>query len=219
MFNSCRWLLWSSLSFMFATLTGCDILPWTADELRSALSQEPFVQKPVERAWIAEPTAQIVLERSLPRLSEQRILLPNHTVVSGDNAIYLTARRMNAASAGRLEPERLFNALEKSATAPFMAFDDLSFSSRTDELGVLNWAVWTNNAGLNCVLAFRRLDETTRVLPRGVAYIDMVLRNCIHGTVEEALVPALPEHAGFSAGSTPDNRGPQMLSPLAGPRP
>lgn len=219
MIYSCRRLLWPFLSLIWLSLTGCELLPWTAGELQSSLSQEPFVQKPMERAWLGVPTAEIVLERSLHSISEQRILLPNHTALPGDNAIYLTARRMNAASAGRLDPERLFNALEKSATAPFKAFDDLTFFSRTDELGALNWAVWTNNAGLNCVLAVRRLDSTIRVLPQGVAYIDMVLRNCIHGSVEEALIPALPEHAGFSAGSRPDNQTPQMLSPLAGPRP
>ncbi|ETX14094.1 hypothetical protein OCH239_05485 [Roseivivax halodurans JCM 10272] len=200
-----------------AMLASCGTFPRTTSEFRDALDRAPQVQRGPSDAWVSAPEIDMVLERALGPVTEQRILLPNVTSVSGDNFVLLRARDTGGASVGRFMPLDLVYA-NGGTPPPFPEFDDLLLRSRTDSVGVLSWATWTNDAGLTCVLAFRRLDNTSRIVTAGDATIDMMLRNCVRGDAETALVPALPESVGF--GSTAAGTGaPRMLSPLAAPNP
>ena len=195
----------------------CDSFPRTPSEFQAALDGTPQVQRAHSAAWVSAPETVLVLERAFGPLTEQRILLPNETAVAGDNLILLRARRSGSAGAGRFTPLDLVRAAG-GTPPPFGDFEDLLLRSRSDRAGTLHWASWTDEAGLTCVLAFRRLDETTRVVPAGHALIDMMLRNCIHGSADAALAPALPESVGFGSTAAGD-AAPRMLSPLAAPRP
>ncbi|EPX80367.1 hypothetical protein [Salipiger mucosus] len=202
---------------VLAALGGCQTFPLTPTEFGMSLESEPFVQQRASDAWVAVDGTQLVLERALGPVSEQRILLPNRTALSGENVMHLRARRGDLVNMGRFRPLDLLG--PEGTPHPFDPFEDLSFRTEDDVLGTLSWAVWTNQAGLNCVLAFRRLDATTRVVPADAAIADMMLRNCIHGSVEEALEPARPSVSGFAATGLPARGAPEMLSPLAGPQP
>lgn len=207
------WRLIATATLLF----GCVTFPVDSEEFRNAQSRAPFVQRLLQHAWVATAESQMIVERAYGPITEQRILLTNKTSIRGDNMILLRAHGTELASVGRLRPAVLLRSTD-ALFPPFTDFNILNFSSRVDMLGVLNWAEWSNNAGLSCVLAFRRLDGASRIIPSGAAVIDMVLRNCVNGSVEQALAPALPAQAGFAATDQVQGR-PQMLSPLAGPAP
>ncbi len=211
--------IWRPFSYIFCLFPlGCIPYPIDSDAFRDAQNSAPFVQRRLEDAWISAAEAKMVLQRSFGPFTEQRILLTNKTAVRGDNMALLRAHRTDLASAGRLRPEKILQATD-ATFPPFADFAALIFTSRVDILGVLNWTAWSNNAGLNCILAFRRLDGASRILPAGAGVVDMVLRNCVYGSVEDALAPALPKNAGFSAANQGPGHAPQMLSPLAGALP
>ena len=199
-------------------LAGCETFVLPMGEFRTDLAQEPFVQQPLASAWISVPDAEMVLARLVGPYAEQRILLTNRTALRGDNVVMLRAHGADLATNGRFQPVKYLASLDTDLF-PFGEIADLSFFSRTDSLGTLNWAEWSNNAGLTCVLALRRLDGATRIVPAGRSAMDMILRNCIHGTADEALIAAEPTQAGFAAKTKRPGDAPEMLSPLAGPRP
>ncbi|MCA0922216.1 hypothetical protein [Pseudooceanicola nanhaiensis] len=201
-----------------ATLSACHSFPLAPSEYVQRLDQTPFVMQNRSEAWVATPTAQLVLERRFRNVSEQRISLPNRTSIPGENLILLQAHGTRYANVSRFMPVELLK-IVGGVPAPFTSFDDLTLMSEQDALGTLTWAVWTNNANLNCVLAFRRFDGTNRTVPLGAMAMDMALRNCVYGTVEEALEPIGPGVTGYSAMSVGLGQRPQMLSPLAGPLP
>jgi hypothetical protein len=206
----------STLCTLFA-VAACDTFPLTTTDFEQDLAQSPQVQRSKSEAWVAPPDIQLVLERSFGPVSEQRILLPNRTAVRGDNFLLLRAREGTLATIGRFEPLELLGATGDTPD-PFEDFDSLLLETRDEPMGTLSWAVWTNNANLNCVLAFRRLDASSRVVPEGAGVMDMMLRNCVHGTVEQALAPALEVNVGYAAAG-PEGDLPRMLSPLAAPQP
>lgn len=202
----------------FTLLSGCAGVPMQPGAFRTALAQTPFVQRSLANAWISVPDAELVLERSVGPIVEQRILLPNVTALPGDNVVLLRAHGASLAANGRFEPAKLLQSIN-AEIYPFDPIGDLTFFSRDDRLGALNWAEWTDNAGLTCVLVLRRLDAASRIVPAHQAVLDMVLRNCVHGTADEALLPGLPPQAGFAAQPGRPGGAPEMLSPLAGPLP
>ncbi|SFD84329.1 hypothetical protein [Roseivivax sediminis] len=208
-------LVWALSSL--GALAACDTFPLTTTEFDAALARESYVQQSAADAWVATEGTELVLEKALGPVREQRILLQNRTFLRGENVIVLRTRGEELSTIGRFRPLDL---LPPDGTPyPFDPFEDLSFRTEEDALGMMNWAVWTNQAGLTCILAFRRLDAASRTVPHGAAVMDMMVRNCINGTAEEALLPARPDISGYSAtGSGPDG-APQMLSPLAGPLP
>ncbi|WP_226783203.1 hypothetical protein [Oceaniglobus trochenteri] len=187
-------------------------------ELETAMAQTPFGPQRLDSAWISVPQTEMVLERSVGPYAEQRLLLVNTTSVRGDNVVYLRAHGGDLAFNGRFQPVKLIGDLGVDIH-PFTAVDDLNIQSEEDDLGILNWAEWTNNAGLTCILALRRLDSASRVLPANRTIMDMVVRNCVRGTAQQALTPARPTQAGFAARVKRPGGAPEMLSPLAGPLP
>ena len=199
-------------------LAACGSFPLTYTEFQARLDEAPYVQQPLSSAWIRVPEAQLVLERRFRSVTEQRILLPNRTALRGENFVLLHSEASPLSVGGRFRPTELM-ASAGGTPYPFERFEDLAFRTTTDALGTMSWASWSNHAGLNCVLAFRRLDATTRTLMSGTGAMDMMLRNCIHGSEDAALAPIGPEAVGFAAITTEPAAAPQMLSPLAGPLP
>ncbi len=60
----------------------------------------------------------------------------------------------------------------------------------------------------------RRLSVGARPLPRGTQALDVMMRNCVNGTVQEALAP-MSERALAVTGAVGAS---QTLSPYAAPR-
>lgn len=202
----------------FVLLAACDTFPLTPTEFDRELQQAPFVVQPQADAWLSTRSAQVVFERRFRGRSEQHILLPNRTAVSGENYILLRSHGSRGANIGRFRPLELL----KSAGGipyPFTAAEIRGMTTETDALGQIDWALWTNYSGLTCVLAFRRFDGANRTIPAGAGAMDLAMRNCVYGTVEEALAPISPQGASFAATGLTEESAPKMLSPLAGPLP
>ncbi len=197
---------------------GCEISFRDPGALQTAFDQEPFIQQRLDEAWITVPGARMVLGRAVGPVAEQRILLPNKTSLRGDNIVLLKIHGTSLNTAGRFLPVKFLKS-QDADLFPFTDIEGLTFFSKTDDLGTLNWAEWSNDAGLTCVLALRRLDSGSRVIPGKRSAMDMVVRNCIHGTAEDALTPARATQVGFAAPQGRPGGAPDMLSPLAGPLP
>jgi hypothetical protein len=179
-----------------------------------------FVRVPSRAAWVNAPTAMVVTERGLVDSREQRIGLPNTTTVTGDNVLILRARKPGVNETGRL----VFGEFMKrvgDAPAPFAGLEPGELRSAEDGLGTYLWAEKRMVSGAVCVLALRRMTNGTRQLPGNYQVVDAMLRNCVDGSVEEALRPMTTSYIGYRQGDT--GGAPQgasrMLSPLAAPTP
>ena len=169
---------------------------------------------PSTRAMVNAPTALLVFERSLGRAVEQRIVLPNDTAVSGDNVIHVRAQTSDTAQLSEFSFDEIA-ARFGGLPAPFERQETNRLSSGRDSLGAYLFAREQMGVGATCVLVIRRIGVGARPLPRGTQALDMVMRNCVNGTVEQALAP-LGERAlavgGTATGSV------LTLSPHAAPR-
>ena len=69
------------------------------------------------------------------------------------------------------------------------------------------------------MLAFRRIGGAERILPRGTNILEAMLRNCVMGSIEQALLPITDRQIGVAAaaGVSTGDGGNRMLSPLAAP--
>lgn len=186
------------------------------------LSQEeteeriPMQSVSVANAWISAPETQLVLQRDLGFGSEQRISLRNRTSVPGDNLIVLRTRS-GMRSRGTLRFEEF---MRRVGEAPF-PFGDVTSGeliSTEDELGTYLWTEERFGADTICVFGIRRIDSSMRQIPGGDAVMDVMLRNCVVGTAEDALQPLLAESVAVptlaQSGTDQDRR---LISPLAGP--
>ena len=68
---------------------------------------------------------------------------------------------------------------------------------------------------MTCVLVMRRLGIGARPLPRGTSALDLVMRNCVVGSVEQALAPMGERALGVSGSAQGTVRS---LSPYAAPQ-
>lgn len=189
-----------------------------------SLSQQEDVSQyrliPDNRGWISAPQGLLTLERSLGSEIEQVVALPNQTAVRGDNAILLRARVGDGADRPRFQ---LAEFLERvgGAPEPFRSLNDSDLRSRDDALGTYFWTEQRIGANTICVLAVRRATIEGRQLPRGTNALDMMLRNCVAGTVDEALAPIRAESVAYYPGSAvgAGPRANRSISPLAAPMP
>lgn len=202
-------------------MSGCTTLsnglPIGPSDLQSAVSRAEWIIVPKTQAWIHVPDAQLVMERRVGPIAEQRVTLPNRTTLNGDNFVYLRALKSNSPGVIQLD-----NALEQVGGLPTpFSTDDLSvMRSRTDSVGALSWTEWSSGAGTACVFALRRMTVSSRILPMQAGALDMVMRNCVVGEAAVALVPAGADAVGFPASAHPSNGTPQRtLAPLAAPEP
>ncbi|HPD91744.1 MAG: hypothetical protein H6900_10130 [Rhodobacter sp.] len=168
---------------------------------------------PASRAMVNAPQALVVFERNLGGALEQRIVLPNATAVRGDNVLHVRAQNARSAELGRLD----FNEVATrfgGLPAPFQQLNEGSLSSGSDSLGNYVYARETIGTDTNCVLVLRRLGVGARPLPRGTQALDVMMRNCVNGTVQEALAP-MGDRALAITGAAGSG---QTLSPYAAPR-
>jgi len=169
---------------------------------------------PATRAMVNAPNALVVFERNLGGAIEQRIVLPNDTAVRGDNVLHIRAQTGDSA---RLE-EFNFEEIEArfgGLPAPFERLTVSSLNSGTDALGTYVYGRETLGTSTVCVLVLRRLGVGARPLPRGTSALDVVMRNCVNGSVEQALAP-VSERALSVTGSVGGTN--YTLSPHAAPR-
>lgn len=182
----------------------------------AALGRAEWFVQPIAEAWVNSPRSQLLLERRASGIAEQRLTLPNHTAQRGENLMHIRAVSREA-HAARFDLDRTLGFIDGVPT-PFSQGDLDVMLSRVDSAGALHWAEWTNGAGVTCALAFRRLDVGARVLPRGAAALDLVMRNCVNGDIEEALLPVAPQVVAYPAPPGLSDGAPvRTLSPLAAP--
>jgi len=169
---------------------------------------------PPSRTIVSAPSALIVFERNLDGAIEQRIVLPNETAVRGDNVIHVRAQTRDSARLGEFnfdEIEARFGGLP----TPFERLTASGLRSGSDSLGTYVYGQESVGTGTSCVLVLRRMGVGARPLPSGTQALDMVMRNCVQGSVQEALAPMAGGALGVG-GSV--SGGVLSLSPHAAPR-
>jgi hypothetical protein len=163
-------------------------------ELAEALNEYRVV--PVARAYINVPNALVVMERDLGSATEQRVTLPNATSLSGENTILLRAQSGRSANNTRLVLQEVL-AQFGGAPVPFSNITDSALTARSDTYGDMTYTVIRPGGDITCVLAIRRAHTGGRALPRGASALDMMMRNCVSGSVEQALAPLGPTAFGL----------------------
>jgi hypothetical protein len=206
---------------VFIGFSGCISAP--PQIAPTLLQTEQFSQYrtiPSSRAWVNMPNALIVTQRGLRDSMEQRIGLPNSTTVKGDNFALLRARAPNGSDRGRLA----FHEFSRRIGTLPHPFDDMvsgDIRAGEDSVGAYLWAEKRTGSGTICVLALRRMTYSMRQLPGDYSVLDIMVRNCVDGPVEEALLPITAGYAGYAYGvsnGVADGKS-RMLSALAGPTP
>jgi hypothetical protein len=202
-------------------LASCNtVMPQLPPELAEAEATNQFVTVPLSQAWLHVPKAVIVTERGLVNSMEQRIGLVNRTAVSGDNVMVLRARVVQGQRQGRFRYDEFVRRIG-GLPAPFTDMKSGDLATGEDALGTYLWAENRSGANTICVLGLRRLDAGMQQLPDDTNVLDVMMRNCVNGDLEQALAPMMASSISniASAGSAAPSGGIQMLSPLAGPTP
>ncbi|MFC7704600.1 hypothetical protein ACFQXB_10390 [Plastorhodobacter daqingensis] len=157
----------------------------------------------------------LVLQRGLRGEAEQRVALQNRSGVPGENVIIMRAQNLPG-SAGRFVYED-FIRWAGGAPAPFVGLRSGDLVTNEDGLGRFFWAERRIGDDTVCVLGVRRVHAAQRLLPGEATVMDILLRNCVRGTAQDAIRPLLEGSVstqplpGVSAGET------RVLSPLAAP--
>ncbi len=179
------------LAFAAVMLAGCEVVSSfdrssSPTDLQEALSE--YRPVPVARAYINVPQALMVMERDLGDAIEQRVTLPNATSLAGENTIMLRAQTSGRGARSRLQLDEMMSQFGGPPT-PFTILSDGGMTARSDAYGDITYTVLRPGGDLTCVLAFRRSQTGGRALPRGARALDMMMRNCVFGSVDEALRP------------------------------
>jgi hypothetical protein len=177
-----------------------------------------YVLQRLDRAWASPTGSLIALQRPVGSEFEQVIGLVNDTTLPGDNQLWLRARVPDGQAAGRFRLEEFLGRIG-TIPPPFTEVSDRDLRSATDSLGTYFYLIYRTGGEVNCVLAFRRIDGARRLLPPGTSVMEAMLRNCVPGPIENALLPITDRQIGVAAvaAATPDG-GNRMLSPLAAPQ-
>lgn len=163
-------------------------------ERAEALSEYRMV--PASRAFVNVPNALVVMERDLGVATEQRVTLPNTTSLSGENTILMRAQTNRSASGARLLLDDVLAQFGGTPT-PFGTLTESALTARSDQYGDITYSVARPGGDVTCVLAFRRSQIGARAVPRGTSALDLMLRNCVSGSVEDALSPIGPDAFGL----------------------
>ncbi len=155
-------------------------------ELAEAVTE--FRVVPASRALINVPNALVVLERNLDGALEQRITLPNNTSLAGENQIILRAQTSRTASATRLVLDDVLIQFGGAPT-PFGGITDAALTATSDQYGDITYTTLSPGGDLVCALAFRRTQIGSRALPTGASSLDIMMRNCVSGSLEATLAP------------------------------
>jgi len=184
----------------------------TSAQLRE---QTPFTPVPVSQSWINAPSIVMVMQRGLRGESEQRVALANSAAVPGENVIIMRTQSRTG-RAGRLDYDE-FIRWAGGTPAPFGALRSGDLLSGDDDTGTYFWAEERIGSDTLCVLGLRRLTSAQRLLPAGATTLDILVRNCVRNTLEEALSPlkagsvSTAPVAGATVGAS------RVISPLAAP--
>jgi len=213
-----RRLLAKTLGFGLAAclLAGCSPDPAHFSLTRSQIAERtPFVPVATSQAWVNAGDIRSVLQRDLGAETEQKIGLANRTSVAGDNVILLRTRA-GRANLGRLRFEDLV-ARFGGLPHPFTDLGSGDLLQASDEIGNYFWAGQTIGESTSCILGIRRVDGGMRQLPGGAGIMDIIVRNCVNGTQQEALAPLLANSIGITPLAVGTDGTSRMLSPLAAP--
>jgi hypothetical protein len=177
-----------------------------------------FVLQRLDQSWARPSGALINITRSLGTEAEQIIGLVNETTISGDNSLWLRARVPDGRDPGPFYLQE-FMSRTPGVPVPFSHVSDENLFQAADSLGTYFYLEWRSGTSTNCVLAFRRITGAARILPSGTNVLEVMLRNCVQGTIADALAPIKDREISFSATTgTQDVAGSgRMLSPLAAP--
>lgn len=189
----------------------------TPDEV---MDTAQYVSVPTSAIWVNAPDAVAALQRGLMNADEQRVALPNRTTVPGDNVLLLLARYFPGENIGRFQYDVFVHQIE-GLPEPFQDMKSGDLTSGEDELGTYFWSEKRYGDTTICVLGLRRLAGGVRQLPGNANVLDVMVRNCVNGTAEDALLPISAKNIGnYAASANPTPSGQiRMLSPLAGPTP
>lgn len=173
-----------------------------------------FAIVPPSRALVSVDSAQLVLQRNLGGAIEQRVILPNDSAMRGDNVLHLRAQTADSA---RLTEFNLTEVRTRfgGLPAPFEQLSDGALNVGQDGLGSYVFASQSLGVDTTCVLVLRRLGVGNRLLPAGTQAMDVMLRNCVPGSTEQALAPASERALAIGGSSVGTVRS---LSPFAAPR-
>ncbi|WP_226783049.1 hypothetical protein [Oceaniglobus trochenteri] len=196
-------------------LAACAAVPTLDDfglgglDLGEARPSPQFSVTRLNQMWTTAPAAQTVIQRTGAGSGEQIIGLENATSLEGDNFLWLRAH--GGGIGGRFD---LAGVVERAGgvPAPFRTLDDRNLRTAEDSLGSYVWQEWRSGASTNCVLALRRLESGARSLPRGTRSLEVFLRNCVDGSIEQALAPIRDTQVRLGTAT-----GSRILSPLAAP--
>lgn len=177
-----------------------------------------FASSRLDRTWAAPSGGMIALDRNLGSEREQLIGLANDTTLDGDNFIWMRARVPDGYQVGTLMLEDFLSRVGEIPT-PFTRLNDQDLRVQNDSLGSYFYVEYRTGTNTNCVLAFRRITSTERLLPNGTNTLEVLLRNCVVGGIEQALLPITDRQMRVSAVATgpSSDGGGRMLSPFAGP--
>ncbi len=181
-------VLFKLLAFQVLVACGAGGFGGAGSRTEQAEALTEYRVVPSGRAFVTVPNALLVMERDLGVAVEQRITLPNATSLSGENVILLRAQTSRSASTSALQ---LTDVLRQfgGPPAPFTSVTEGGLSSTTDQYGDMTYSVLRPGGDVSCVLAFRRSQIGARALPRGASSLDIMMRNCVQGTPEQALAP------------------------------
>ncbi|MTH79208.1 hypothetical protein [Paracoccus aestuariivivens] len=209
----------STITFgiVVAALSGCVMDSENLVLTQSQLEERtPFVPVSVGQAWVNAPGMRGVLERNLRVGAEQRISLVNTTTVQGDNVMMLRTRNGGMSSYGRLRFEDIVSRFG-GLPYPFTNLTSGDLQVGDDGSGSYFWASQTLGGSVSCVLGLRRVDRGMRQLPGDAGVMDIVLRNCVNGSAQDALEPLFSNSIGVAPIASGSNGESRMLSPLAAP--
>lgn len=167
------------------------------------------------QSWISVPQSQVVVQRSVRGATEQVVGLPSKTAVPGEDQIIMYAYPPGYLGSGLLHFADIKKMLGK-LPHPFEDASEDGFVAGQDSLGDYVWQA-KEYGSVTCVLALRRIDSTRRALPQGVQSLDLVLRNCVFGSSDDALAPIMEANLAASSAAGSGTGSSRMMSPLAAP--
>jgi hypothetical protein len=192
---------------------GCSGGPATFGPAAAQLSaRTPYVAVPAGQAWVNADNIVTVLQRSLGAESEQKIGLSNRTTVRGDNMIFVRTRT----GPRGLRFEELI-AQAGGLPHPFTQAGAGQLMQDDDGFGSYFWMSEQIGDSTTCVLGIRRVPAGMRQLPPGSSAMDILLRNCVIGSAQDALAPLLSTSVGSVPVARTRDGESRMLSPLAAP--
>ena len=178
---------------------------------------QPLIRIGLNQTWANAPGALIAGQRHLLSEREQRIGLENHTTLPGDNVLILRARYAPWQPVARAQLDGIV-ARAGGPLPPFRTVSEANLRSQTDAMGTFFWVEMRQPGDVVCVFALRQLPVAVRLVPQGTRAIEVVLRNCVQGTLDEALAPIRAERLGVATAATAPQGTSRMLSPLAAPQ-